>query len=237
MTTIFCSDIHGSYNAFKNKIETMINKYPNAEIVLGGDYIDGYGEIDVLSTLKYIRQLQKEYNTHVLIGNHEDMLLRFYYQDDVTWYLNGAKKTIKSLFGRGFSKERTKHHLSQLVIDDVKLISWLKSFSVDYLNDDGYFVHAFTAPTVDIDTSRDLTPYDDKIWNRMLMDVSTNNTEKTIIVGHTPIQIISNDENAKLKPIEKETNDYPIYFCDGGASHFSEPLICVFEKDELIDYL
>lgn len=238
MTTIFCSDIHGNYQELKSKINKMMEKYPQAEIVLGGDYIDGWGSIDIFNTLKYIFKLQKEKDAKVLIGNHEDMFLNFCKFDDLLWFQNGAKKTIKSLFGRGYSKEVAKYRLSQLKLDrNTYLIDWLKSLPVDYENKDGYFVHAYINPNLDLKTSKEKTSFEDKIWNRQLINCEKNLTGKSIIVGHTPIQII--DKNMKLKPIIKSEKYYPIYFCDGGskgAFDNSELLVCVFEKGELIEY-
>lgn len=238
MTTIFCSDIHGNYQELKNKMNKMTEKYPEAEIVFGGDYVDGFNSIDVLNTLKYILKLQKEKNATVLIGNHEDMLLNFYKFNDILWYQNGAKKTIKSLFGRGYSKEVAKYHLSQLKLDkDTYLISWLKSLPVDYENDDGYFVHAYINPNLDLKTSKEKTSFENKIWGRSLINCEKNLTGKSIIVGHTPIQVI--DAKTDFKPIIKSEKHYPIYFCDGGSKgNFDNSglLVCVFEKGELIEY-
>lgn len=92
MTTIFCSDIHGNYQELKSKMDKMIKKYSQAEIVFGGDMLDGYSQIDVSNVLKYILNLQKARDAKVLIGNHEDMLLKFYKFDDRLWLQNGGKK-------------------------------------------------------------------------------------------------------------------------------------------------
>lgn len=90
---------------------------------------------------------------------------------------------------------------------------------------------------MDLKTSKEKTSFEDKIWNRQLINCEKNLTGKSIIVGHTPIQII--DKNMKLKLIIKSEKYYPIYFCDGGskgAFDNSELLVCVFEKGELIEY-
>lgn len=239
MTTIFITDIHGNFKSLKTKLEIMLKKYPKSEIVLGGDYIDGFNEIDVKQTLEYIYHLQKTHNAKCLIGNHEDMLLNFYKFNDLTWFQNGAKKTIKSLFGRNYSKNQTKKHLSQYKLDeDVYLIHWLKNLLSDYENEDGYFVHAYTNPNLDLKNSKEKTSFEDKIWNRNLINCEKNLTGKTIIVGHTPIQIIK--ENTEFKPLVKSEKYYPIYFCDGGSkSNFEngDVLCCVFDKGTLIDYI
>lgn len=56
MTTIFASDFHGTGDAYINKIMYMFHKHPEAQIVFGGDYIDGRKQIK--QVLNFVRQMQ-----------------------------------------------------------------------------------------------------------------------------------------------------------------------------------
>lgn len=237
MTTIFTTDIHGNYDTLKRKMDYMLNKYPQAEIVFGGDYVDGRKEVKVKEVLTYIYSLGKTREVKYLLGNHEQMLLDFYKFNDMLWFKNGAKKTIKSLFGRGFSKSLTKKNLSQYKLDtDTYLIHWLKNLLPDYENEDGYFVHAYINPDWDLKKAREKTSTEDKIWNRGLINCEKNLTGKTIIVGHTPVQEFSDE----VKPAIKSEKYYPVYFCDGGSNSGDENsnlFICVFDKGKMIEYI
>lgn len=237
MTTIFVTDIHGNYDVLKDKMNYMLKKYPHAEIVFGGDMIDGYGKINVKDTLSYIRFLEKVRNVKCLLGNHELALLDFYKKNDQHWFNIGAKKTIKSLLGRNYSKNETKYQLSKYKIDEeTYLISWLEKLLVDYENEDGYFVHAYVNPNWDLKKAKEKTSTEDKVWSRNLINCEKNLTGKTIIVGHTPVQEFSNE----VKPVIKSEKYYPIYFCDGGSKsrdENSDLFICVFDKGKMIEYI
>lgn len=237
MATIFATDIHGDYSSLKKKMDAMLEKYPQAEIVFGGDYIDGYGRPQVKEVLDYIYNLSKVRKVSCLIGNHEQMLLDFYRSNDELWFKNGAKKTIKSLFGRGFSKQVAKYKLSQYKLDEnTRLISWLENLLPDYENEDGYFVHAYVNPNLDLETSKEITSLDSKIWKRDLIHCEKNLTGKTIIAGHTPVQVFSSE----VKPVVKSEKYYPVYLCDGGAKSGDETsnlFVCVFEKGQMVEYV
>ena len=97
MTTIFASDFHGTGDAYINKIEKMRAKYPAAQIVFGGDYIDGrkYSK----QVLNYIRQMQINHHAVVLKGNHEDLMLEFVRSgnrwDYDAWRENGGNRKYR----------------------------------------------------------------------------------------------------------------------------------------------
>lgn len=69
---IFSSDIHGTGTKWISLIERAKNKYPETQVVYGGDYIDGRKESK--ETLDYI---MNDKNAIVLRGNHEQMMLDF----------------------------------------------------------------------------------------------------------------------------------------------------------------
>lgn len=211
MTTIFASDFHGTGNQYINKIQRMYHKYPSAQIVFGGDYIDGrkYSK----QVLNYVRQMQNNHHAIVLKGNHEDLMQTFIETgiDKYGWYQNGAKTTIKSLFGRGFSKRQTCYLLNTYrLYDGTPLRQYIANLPTEYVNDDGCFVHAYVdvgAP--DIQSAIDNTSDLDRMWNRSLaedIDYHQNKTGKAVIFGHTPTCFIK--QKPKIDPTGQQIINY-----------------------------
>ena len=104
LTYIWASDPHGTGVKWIELIEKAKEKYPNSQLVLGGDYIDG--RKNSRDTLDYVIH---EYlkGAVVLPGNHEDLMVDWVentaiYDLDL-WLYNGGKTTIRSLLGRSFS--------------------------------------------------------------------------------------------------------------------------------------
>lgn len=263
MTTIFASDMHGTGDAFINKINKMHQKYPYAEVVFGGDYIDG--RKDSKQVLNYVRYMQDKYNAKVLIGNHEDMLLDFIRCYDLNWIRNGGKTTVKSLFGRGYSKLILKRKLIDYKLyDGTSLIDWLMSLKHQYYNNDAVFVHAYLDLSYNsIKDSIKNTKYCDKIWRRDLSDCpdrNNNHLNKAVVFGHTPtcyFNYYGLNSNDKLEILKSKINDYqgqyscPIYYykkhnfspiiaCDGGCHGQLENNtgnVLVINKNKVIDWI
>ena len=86
MEYIFASDPHGTGKAWINLVKQAQTDYPDAKLVLGGDYIDGrkYSK----ETLDFVMEQAANPNVEVLLGNHEDMLLNFVEKGDDLWFLN-----------------------------------------------------------------------------------------------------------------------------------------------------
>lgn len=90
-------DIHGCFDPLKELIEEKIQLTPHDKLVLLGDYIDrGPKSKEVID---YIMGLQnKGFDITALSGNHEQMLLDAWEEEDFTgiWMMNGGKETLKS---------------------------------------------------------------------------------------------------------------------------------------------
>lgn len=267
MTTIFTSDPHGTGDAWVNKVNYMYNKYPSAEIVFGGDYIDGRN--DSKQVLNYIRQIQNNHNAIVLIGNHDDMLKLFlstndrYYYDG--WRINGANSTVKSLTGKRINYRTTYNNLiNYQLYDGTKLLDWLNSLKLSYVNEDGCYVHAYVSlDSNDINENIKNTNRDNILWNRELAEDNAhyhNNTNKSILFGHTPTCLFSlgNDEAKGLMQVKykdenifKQSNECPIIetyregkksliACDGGChggDNYNTGNVVVVNKGKIIDWL
>ena len=115
MTTIFASDFHGTGDVYINKIQKMCVKYPSAQVVFGGDYIDG--RKNNKQVLNYIHQMQLNHHAIALKGNHEDLLLKFIETNERwsynNWRQNGGNNTYKSLIGRRIQYSVARDNLKQ----------------------------------------------------------------------------------------------------------------------------
>ena len=130
MRTIAISDIHGHSRTFNELLDkTGLTK--DDELVILGDTIDrgpdGKGVIDTI-----VRLQQEGYNVKCILGNHEDMLLRAYYNsaNHTHWLLNGGDMTLKSF------------RVSQVNDIPVGYINFLESLDLKHETDNTLFVHA-----------------------------------------------------------------------------------------------
>ena len=87
-----CSDIHGQYDKFLMMLK-KINFQKSDELYILGDVIDrGPKPIDLLL------HVLDEPNMHLLIGNHEYMMLQaIRFNDYHSWIRNGCRTTIRQL--------------------------------------------------------------------------------------------------------------------------------------------
>lgn len=190
---IFISDIHGNLETL-SLIEQAKKDFPNAQLVTGGDYIDGRKHVK--EVLDYLIE-QKSQGAIVLLGNHEQMMLNFAdnceHQDGI-WFYNGGNKTLLNLFGRIVSRGELR---------DSKYYRFLKSCPIMYETPHLIFVHAGVRPDEkynDPTTYNEVTyglkfDYDffrvwarDRYWYSQMEDeiFAHNRTGKTIVTGHTP---------------------------------------------------
>lgn len=202
MTYIWASDPHGTGTKWIELIEKAKEKYPNSQLVLGGDYIDG--RKNSRDTLDYVIH---EYlkGAVVLPGNHEDLLVDWVentaiYDFDL-WLYNGGKTTVRSLLGRSFSNyDKAKELLKQS--EEYQFVKELISKGKDtYETENIIFTHAGVSDTT--------TNFHTKLWlreeyiyqDKMYLSKQDNKTPfcnawkhnltgKSIVTGHTPTCMI-----------------------------------------------
>lgn len=202
---IWASDPHGVGQPWINLIQQAQHDFPNQQTIFGGDYIDGnkYSK----TTVDFVIDQVKHHQALALLGNHEQMMTDFVEYDSRLWYLNGAKTTVKSFFGRGFPKETTRRRLrsysSYLFLKQLPKIivkpnfifvhagiaCWLPN---DYLKHD---VYKTFEPTFNLMNAQDYF----FLWSRQKYFYGTNQghifahnlTGKAIVTGHTPTMLIS----------------------------------------------
>ena len=235
---IFSSDIHGTLETLEF-IKNAKRDFPKAQFVGGGDYIDGR---------KYSREVcdfmieQAHNNSVILSGNHEEMMLDFADGKDIyeagqepLWYFNGAKKTIRSFFGRGYSKIKTAQF-----VKNSKYYEFFKNNIIMYVTPYIIFVHGGIIPDADFDNPAKYDNYDYfRLWARgkYIFNNKTyfadNYTGHAIISGHTPTTYIhgkfqdgrvmpeTSENHCNIKIIKNEAQPIRV-FTDGGC-HSSIP--------------
>lgn len=247
---IFASDPHGKGENWINLVEQARIKYPNTQIIFGGDYIDGHPHTK--QTLEYVMDTVQKANAIALLGNHEQLLLDFCLNPyDDLWYINGGKTTVKSLFGRNFSRK--------IVSDKIKTSKYydfIKSLPVICQTENIIFVHAGIDNIKKLNTSKQYC-----LWARekyFFDDIYTHNfryklfkhnlTNKTVVTGHTPTcliegvcndRIIKGNEDCQVLKV-KYPGEPARYFTDGGVKKDNNHNgnVCVFDHyGDLIDVI
>ena len=235
---IFASDPHGTGQPWIDLVEQAKQAYPKAQVVFGGDYIDGRSFNK--ETLDYVMTSVKA-GAIALLGNHEQMMLDFIDQQDdffaAVWYGNGAKTTIKSLLDLNHCCSK---RMAKRLLQETDYYQFIKGLPLDYQTDNITFVHAGIKP----DGSP--TDRDYKLWAReeywygwenqsadkLFTVFAHNQTGKTIVTGHTPTCLINgffNDPHVGYPDDEilSDTKDYQcpvvsVQFIDEPARIFTD---------------
>jgi serine/threonine protein phosphatase 1 len=175
-------DIHGCFDPLRKLIEEKIILTPNDKLFLLGDYIDRGPKSN--EVIDYILELKnKGFDITPLRGNHEQMLLDAWEEEDFTgiWMINGGKETLKS-FGIKNVKD-----LEPLYLDffrSLKLFAEIENY---------LFVHAGFNDELDYpfeDTFHMIWKCRNKYSHPLLKD-------KTIVHGHCTITASACDERIK----------------------------------------
>ena len=190
---IFISDIHGNHETL-DLIEQAKKDYPYAQLVTGGDYIDGRGSVK--EVLDYLIE-QKSEGAVVLLGNHEQMMLNYAnereHQDGI-WFFNSGRDTLRQLFGGVATPEELRMS---------KYYRFLMGCPIMYDTPNIIFVHGGVRPDEKYDDPVTYNSVDHgfkidydfyRIWARerfwysdtLNKKIAHNKTKKTIVVGHTP---------------------------------------------------
>lgn len=190
------SDIHGNKKAF-DSILNQINLQPNDDLYILGDIIDRqeYG-------IELIQQIMKMDNVHMILGNHEYMMmdaLGFPYEvDDYTninptisknnWFKNGGNVTYNAWIKlNNDEQEAIKKYLRDLPLN----------YDVEVNGRKFKLVHAVPTCLYDILIKH----HPDKIveskvqfavWERELIELMNEFDDFTTVFGHTPTVYFTN---------------------------------------------
>ncbi|MCL1865048.1 MAG: serine/threonine protein phosphatase [Spirochaetes bacterium] len=208
-------DIHGQLSKLKKLISDIKSDIePDDLIIFLGDYIDRGPES--FEVIEFLLKLKSENNIICLIGNHEDMFLRFVSTGDNynNYMANGGKHTIRS-----YSRNLKGFNIPE---SHKKFYNSLKL----YYEDDLFIaVHAGISPKV-----RNITDQErvDLIWIREDFYRYNKRWDKTVIFGHTPTTYISNSKNVYID------NERNIIGIDTNAMSEGFPLSCIRLPDRKI---
>ena len=203
MAKYVMSDLHGCYDKFI-KMLNKIQFSEKDELYILGDIFDrGDKPLDILD---YIISHK---NIHLIKGNHEEFFNYYGLTNDMSlWMLNGGDTTLNQLL--------EKHHTyEESILKYLKKLPFIKVVDRFILVHAGvYFPQNYEELT--IDEFIELQEEDICLWERSHIGNEKKFKDYTVVVGHTPVQTITNDiENVKML----HRNGY--IYIDGG---------CCFEK-------
>ena len=188
-------DIHGQFPALENiykRIHFDLNARPvqNYRIVVLGDIIDR-GEFS-RHVVDFLMARQRTEPITVLRGNHEDMLLRALASPEylLEWRKYGGLETMLSfrvdMSGLMKGRDIESTHASFVEKFGQERVAYLRSLPYSMHSGDYFFCHAGIRPNRAI-AEQDLN---DLIWIRDEFLTSSQQHEKFIIHGHTPVERI-----------------------------------------------
>ncbi len=176
------SDIHGNMRRF-NSIMQQIHLQPEDTLYVLGDVVDRHGD-----GVRILRKLMAMPNAHVLLGNHEHMMLRALedpYEPGDTgkleewlfhWYRNGGDVTHRYW-------KRIRKTLR------AEVIAYLKSLPLEYhvsVNGKDYkLVHAAPVEYYEAHGDKNRTPTHFSVWKRWNPG-EVPKADFTLVFGHTP---------------------------------------------------
>lgn len=186
-----CSDLHGMWNLWE-QIKNFCDETDT--IFFLGDAADRGPD-----GVKIIKDLLEDKRVIYIKGNHEDMLVKSFWDPDwreytKTWKSNGGNRTLKELKYKSTQQER---------MNILRALNDLPTYTM-YQNRQGLNIilcHAGFSPTgkeTEIDEWS-------LLWDRKHMsDKEWDGNENTFIIhGHTPVQClqINGQQNVDLKPV------------------------------------
>lgn len=175
-------DIHGCFDKFLRLLK-KIKFSDNDNLYVIGDVIDR-GE----SPIEVLQYIMEQPNIHMLLGNHEDMMLEYMKNPDSfnerVWYQNGGYITHSQYLDLPENKQK-------------EIINFIKNLPYYFIVNDKILVHA-GVDAIKIDNSKDILENlkrqtkDDLVWIRDEFIFSpTRLKDYKIIFGHTPTRYIN----------------------------------------------
>lgn len=201
MSVFVTSDLHGMTLEEFRRILAVINFKQEDSLYILGDVIDRRND----GGIALLEWITKQSNIHMLLGNHEDMLLLCEFalgsmteeeidrvsRDQISllsdYIYNGGEPTVTALNALG--EETTR-----------RILEYLKALPLYYeleLNGRSY-VLVHSAPD-NFDPHRPLCDYTktELIWNRPDIDDEFYE-DRTLIVGHTPTLYYGNEFKGRI---------------------------------------
>ncbi len=180
-------DIHGCAQTLKALIEDMIQPTKYDHLYFLGDYIDrGPASKDVID---YLMNLQKEeFNLHLLMGNHEEYVLKSYEEElNLKSFLGIKQKNKKKKEWLTFGGKETMQSFKITDLKDfpMEYLDWMRNLEYYIELDDFILVHAGLNFRID-------DPLEDKDAMLWVRDYDINPSKinnKRIVHGHVPVNL------------------------------------------------
>ena len=187
-------DIHGQYNKLINLWEQIDYNDNEDFLVFLGDYIDR-GEYPI-ECLSFVRDLvHNNKNVHALLGNHEDMFME-YYDDNELHNTNNYYDWVRKCNGGDITLRKFQEHMISYPSEMNDIIDFIYN-DLKYINNDipnVLFVHAGVNPrTYHLGKQN---PFD-LLWIRNEF-LNNYHGDDLIVVGHTPVQMVDGDNQPLL---------------------------------------
>ena len=185
-------DVHGCYGllaALQSRIDADARQFGSAATIVLGDVIDrGPATAGVIDLLLSSRPAQ--HPRHVLLGNHEALFEQFLARPSARsdWLGFGGAETLASYGIPITGLERlSAAHLRQLVESHIPVEhrQFIAGLPLTIETSSHFFAHAGIRPGVDLgrQAARDL------LWFRDLVDEPFDSAEKTVVHGHTTVEM------------------------------------------------
>lgn len=203
------ADIHGDYQGFLRVLRQMEDDGMNLKtdtLVQLGDMVDGYDHSkDVVDHLRELQFVNPEGNVIVLLGNHEDFILRAVgkhegQSDFRAWWYQGGEATYLSYhdprderpFLSTYQRPTDDAFLTEAVVnpylhpfepnaDMQTAIEWFETLPLYHETEDFIFVHAGLREPYSLQGQK----RHDLLWIRDEFHDSTFDWGKTVVYGHT----------------------------------------------------
>lgn len=180
-------DIHGCAKTLRALVEDLIKPSKHDWIYFLGDYIDrGPSSKEVIDYLMYLQA--EDYNIRLLLGNHEDYLVRSYHQEQELKSVLGFRqknRTKKEWIFHGGRQTMESFQITDLRELPVEYLDWMKQLEYYIELDQFILVHAGL-------NFKNKDPFSDKdsmLWIREFDVDSKRINNKRIIHGHVPVSL------------------------------------------------
>jgi serine/threonine protein phosphatase 1 len=236
-------DIHGCINTLSLTVKNVMKSNSISSWYFLGDIIDrGKGSKEVTDL---IISLSKETDVKLLLGNHEDMMLSFIYQDNryssYLWFSNGGDITLESFTGFSGSDyyeafmdylpffNSTSLYCEVKAGDKVFLLTHAGIYNTDIPLDKQNSIYP----------NHEQTRYVPFIWERRASHNKKKYNEYVQVFGHTPVSSLNLGiaENTPYQIYDAESGELAAIALDTGCVYgYALSTMLIDEKSGNFDF-